>query len=393
MTALPFPSGEFLARISAAKARMESDGIEVLLVVDPANMYYLSGYDATSYYVPQALIVALDEEEPLWVGRAMDAACARLTVFMDEAHIVGYPEYCIGDPDRHGMSAIGDLVRERGRANRRLATEMDAVCFTPRALRALEQALPDARIADAGSLVNRLRLIKSDQEVEYVRQAGQLADRAMEAAIAAIAPGVRESAVAATVYDALIRGTAEFGGEPPDTPIISAGPRAAAPHLIWTDEPYRTGEATNLELGGCRRRYHCGLSRTIFLGQPPAKLEALAPAVIEGMAVALDSARAGSTCEEVEASWRRAIGAHGYEKPSRIGYSIGIGYAGLDWNERSASLKPGDTTILQPNMVFHLMLGMWMEDWGFVLSETFRVTDSGAPETFSRMPRQLFAKS
>jgi hypothetical protein len=136
----------------------------------------------------------------------------------------------------------------------------------------------------------------------------------------------------------------------------------------------------------------CGPSRTVFLSDPPAKLTALVPAVVDGMAAALDAARTGITCEEVEAAWRRSISSRGYEKPSRIGYSIGIGYAGLDWNERSASLKPGDRTIIQENMVFHLMLGMWMGDWGFVLSETFRVTEDGAPETFTRLPRQLFVQ-
>jgi Xaa-Pro aminopeptidase len=275
----PFARDEFRERIARTKQEMEAAGIEVLLVVDPANMYYLSGYDATSYYVPQALIVALDEEEPFWVGREMDAACARLTVFMDEARIVGYPERYIGDRELHGMSAIGDLVRERGWASRRLAVEMDAVCFTPRAVGALEESPPGTRIADAGYLVNRLRLVK-----------------------------------------------------------------------------------------------------------------ALVPAVVEGMETALDAARVGETCEGVEAAWRRAVGARGYDKPSRIGYSIGIGYAGLDWNERSASLKPGDKTVLQPNMVFHLMLGMWMGNRGFVLSETFRVTEGGPPETFSRLPRQVYAR-
>ncbi|MGY3424332.1 Xaa-Pro aminopeptidase [Bradyrhizobium sp. F1.13.4] len=76
---------------------------------------------------------------------------------------------------------------------------------------------------------------------------------------------------------------------------------------------------------------------------------------------------------------------HGFEKESRCGYAVGI-----DWTEPTASLKEGDMTVLQPNMTFHLMLGNWIdEDVGYVISETFRVTDTGG-ESFTKLPRELF---
>ena len=100
----------------------------------------------------------------------------------------------------------------------------------------------------------------------------------------------------------------------------------------------------------------------------------LAAVTAEGLHAALDAARPGAACEEVEAAWRRVITRAGYEKRSRIGYSIGLNYP-PDWGEQSASLRAGDRTVLEPNMCFHLMLGMWMEGWGFELSETFRVTE------------------
>ena len=92
----------------------------------------------------------------------------------------------------------------------------------------------------------------------------------------------------------------------------------------------------------------------------------------------------------MEAAWRRVITWAGYEKRSRIGYSIGLNYP-PDWGEQSASLRAGDTTVLEPNMCFHLMLGMWMEGWGFELSETFRVSE-GEPEVLTDFPRELLAK-
>ena len=116
------------------------------------------------------------------------------------------------------------------------------------------------------------------------------------------------------------------------------------------------------------------------------------PVAIDGLNTALDQARPGVTCHDVEAAWREVASANGIEKSSRIGYSIGIGYPGPSWNERTASLQPGDATILEPNMTFHMIIGLWMDDWGFELSETFRVTDDGAPEVFSHVPREVFVK-
>ena len=226
-----------------------------------------------------------------------------------------------------------------------------------------------------------------------MREAGAIVERAMLAAIEAIAVGVRQCDVAATVYDAAVRGTAKFGGDMPEGPWMPAGARTAAPHLTWTDERYRSGEATNLELNGVRHRYTAALARTVILGEPPPKLATLAETVVEGMNAALDRARAGVTCQEVEAAWREVIARAGIEKSSRIGYSIGIGYPGPSWNERTASLQPGDETVLTPNMTFHMIPGIWMDDWGFEVSETFRVTEDGPPEVFSHVPRQLFVKA
>jgi ectoine hydrolase len=385
---LPFERSEYLERLGRTKQRMDAAGIEVLLVSDEHNMNYLSGYDGGSSYVPQFLMVASDEEEPLWVGREMDEACARCSIFMDHSRIVGYPERYIGDPDLHPMVFMADLLRERGWADRRLGVELDTEPFSPYSYQQLQRNLPNARFVDAGPMVSWARIIKSPQELTYMRQAGVIADLAMQTAIDAIAVGVRQCDAAAVMMAALIRGTAEFGGDAPSTPAMATGIRSASPHLHWTDEPYKPGEATNIELGGCRHRYHCGLSRTIVAGEPERRLTELAPIVNEGMGVALDVARAGATCEEVEAVFRQFTTARGALKPSRIGYSIGNG-----WNEGTASLKPGDKTVLEPNMTFHMMLGFWDGDWGYVCSEVFRVTDDGPPETFSSLPRQLFVNA
>ncbi len=159
--------------------------------------------------------------------------------------------------------------------------------------------------------------------------------------------------------------------------------------MTWTDEPYKAGQAVNLELAACRHRYHCPIARTAFIGSnPPEKLKKLADITVEGLNLTLASIKPGMEAQGVEQVWREHIAKNGFKKESRIGYPTGLNYP-PDWGEHTASLRPGDTTILKPNMTFHMILGMWMDDYGFECSETFRVTGTGA-ETFAECERKLF---
>jgi Xaa-Pro aminopeptidase len=93
----------------------------------------------------------------------------------------------------------------------------------------------------------------------------------------------------------------------------------------------------------------------------------------------------------VEAAWRKVIRRAGYDKASRIGYSIGLNYP-PDWGKRTASLREGDQRVLEPNMCFHMILGMWMDDWGCELCQTFCVRERGSPEILTSLPRDPVIK-
>jgi Xaa-Pro dipeptidase len=174
--------------------------------------------------------------------------------------------------------------------------------------------------------------------------------------------------------------------------MMPTGEKTSTPHLTWTDEPYGNETAVNLELAACCHRYHSPLARTVYLGgNPPTKLKDTAEVVVEGLHTALAAVRPGVVCEQVELAWRGVIARVGLEKESRIGYAMGLNYP-PDWGEHTASLRPGDKTVLAPNMTFHMILGMWMDDWGFECSESFRVTETGC-ETFADFPRKLFIKN
>ncbi len=391
MMTAPFTNAEYEARVAKVKARMEAAGIEVLLCSSPGNMNWLTGYDGWSFYVHQFVAVALDAEEPMWLGRGIDIAGARHTVWLSGDNIRGYGDEHLQARHNHPVKFVAGVFAERGWEARRIGVEMDDFYFTGLALDELRKALPNARILDADFLVDWARIVKSPAEVAYMREASRIVEAATRAALDTIAPGVRQCDAVAKVYEAQVRGTPEFGGDyPAAAASMPAGAAAAAPHLTWTDTPYEANQAVNMELGGCRHRYHSAMCRTVQLGKPPQKLVDLAALVVEGFHVALDAIRPGAECQAVEAAWRQVIARAGLEKPTRMGYSIGLNYP-PDWGERTASMRPGDTTALAPGMTFHVIPAMWFDDWGFILSETVLVTETGS-ESLNDFPRQLFVK-
>ena len=385
-----FSNAEYLKRIEQTKTAMAARGIELLVVCDPANMNYLTGYDGWSFYVPQAVLVVDDQEEPVWIGRMMDVNGARHTAFLKEENMVGYPENYIQTDQRHPMNFMGDFIKEKGWDGKTVGVESDAYYYTARSDAALRQTLGRDSLIDANLLVNWVRLVKSDAEIAIMKQAGKIAENVMGTAMERLAPGTRECDAVAAVYQAQMSGTKDFGGDyPAIVPMMPTGEKTSAPHLTWTDEPYKANQAVNLELAACRHRYHCPIARTAYIGgTPPEKLQKLADITVEGLNLTLDAITPGMTGEDVEKVWRDHIAKHGFEKESRIGYAMGLNYP-PDWGEHTASLRPGDKNVLAPNMTFHMILGMWMDDFGFECSESFRVTPTGA-ETFAEFDRKLF---
>lgn len=386
-----FERAEYLDRSARVKKAMAERGIDVLLVASPANQFYLTGYDGWSFYTPQMVVVALDREEPIWFGRAMDAVGAEFTVFMKPDGIVPYADAYVASTERHAMQALAALIIERGWQAKRIGVEMDEYYYTARWHEILTTSLPEATFLDAFLLVNWARMKKSDREIEFMMEAGKIAAAAMQATIDAAAPGVRQCDAIAELYRVTTGGTAEIGGtftcKPPNAMV---GELCAAPHLSWTDAPLNEGEMFYIELGGCRHRYHSPLSRCLYLGKPSERMRTVAAVIAEGLNAVLEAVRPGMVCEELAAVWSKVIARHGIEKDSRIGYPVGIGYPPT-WGELTCSLRKGDRTVLQPNMTFHCIPAIWMDDYGLVISESFVVTDRGA-KTFADFPRQLFSK-
>ena len=388
---LSFTRAEFQERLKNVKAKMQERGIEVLLITDPANMNYLTGYNAWSFYVHQMVMVLLDEEEPLWIGRYMDSIAAKKVTYLKHENIIPYPDTYVQNDSKHPMDFFAAELAKRSQGDKNIAVEMDNYYFTAQAYLSLVKGLPNAKFVDAKGLVNWVRLVKSDAEIALMQRAGKIIEKGMMDAIEKVNVGVRQNDLAATIYKSMIEGTDEFGGDyTAIVPLMPSGENTGACHLTWTDDKYYDGEAVVLELAGCHQRYHSPLARTIYLGEPSKKMQDMADITIEGINTTLDFIKPGVTCEEIEAAWNGVLKRYGLEKESRIGYSTGLNYP-PDWGEHTISLRPGDKTIVQPNMTFHVITGMWYDEFGFEVSEAIRITETGC-ETFANVPRKLFVK-
>jgi len=387
---LNFSQDEYDARLAKTRRAMEAAHIDLLVVTDPSNMAWLTGYDGWSFYTHQAVLVRGDGD-PIWFGRGMDAPGAARTVWMPSDHIIAYEDHYVMTPDRHPMDVLSGLILERGWGAQSIGVEMDNYYFSAAAYGSLVDHLPNARFTDATGLVNWQRAVKSPAELGLMHKAARIVDAMHARIFELIEPGLPKNQLVAEIYHTAISGVEGAGGDyPAIVPMLPSGSDAAAAHLTWDERPFKSGEETFFEIAGCHKRYHCPLSRTIYLGTPPQHYLDAEKAVLEGTEAAFEQAVPGKRCEDVANAFYRTIEAHGFSKDSRTGYSIGLSYP-PDWGERTMSLRDGDKTVLEENMVFHFMPALWFATGGLEITESFVITATGA-EPLARTPRKLLVK-
>lgn len=388
---LPFTTAEYDRRIGLVRAAMGQAGLEALVVTDPSNQAWLTGYDGWSFYVHQAVIVPR-EGRPVWWGRNQDTNGAVRTVDTARTGVIGYADGYVQSTERHPMQHLAGVLGDLGLSEARIGVEMENYYYSAKAHAVLAESLPQAVLADATALVNWQRGVKSEEEIVFLRKAARISEKIVRLAIEMAEPGLRKNDLAAALMQAGIEGVGkDWGDYPAIVPLLPSGSDAAAPHLTWDGRPMQRGEGTFFELSGCYRRYHAPLCRTVYLGTPPAFYRRAEAALVEGLEAGLEAARAGNRACDVANALGAAMDKAGIVRGARCGYPIGLSYP-PDWGERTISLRPEDETILQPGMTFHFMPGLWMEDWGMEITESILIRDSGPAECLCEMPRQVFVK-
>ena len=248
---LHFPLEEYHRRIAKARHAMAAKGLDLILVSDPSNMSWLTGYDGWSFYVHQGVLLGM-EGEPVWWGRGMDAQGAKRTVFMHHDNIVGYDDTYVQNPLKHPMKQLAGVIRQRGWDQGRIGVEMDNYWFTAAAFEALRGPLDDAQFVDATGLVNWQRTVKSDNEVTFIRRAAAIVDAMHAKVIELVEPGLPKNVLVGEIQkQAMLGAGGHWGDYCAFVPMLPSGVDATAPHLTWDDRPFNNNEGTFFELGGC----------------------------------------------------------------------------------------------------------------------------------------------
>ena len=387
-----FSHEEYSLRVKKTLDSMASKNIDTLLVADPANIYYLCGFDAWSFYMPQTMIISSKLDEPICFVRQMDVGGAYIQTYLKDENIIAYPEKLVHMPPRHPYEYLVEVIKDKKLDTGVIAVEMDAHYFTATCYSKLVDGLSNCKLIDSGFLVNWVRFIKSDKEIEYMHQAARNVEVGMQAAIDHINVGTRQCDAAAAIYGGLIKGMEGFGGDYPSiAPMLPTGQGTSAAHLTWSNELFKENEATVIEISGAYKRYHCPMARTVFLGKEDQEKLDVMNKTIEALEEGKVAIKAGVTADSVAQRFWKVLDKYNIKKDSRTGYSIGAGFP-PDWGERTLNISKDDPTILETNCTFHMIAVMQMGDWGVEASDAIRVTDEGF-EVLSDFSKELVFKN
>tara|TARA_B100000676_G_scaffold310530_1_gene377415 strand:+ start:6175 stop:7356 length:1182 start_codon:yes stop_codon:yes gene_type:complete len=376
---LPFTLEEYEQRIARTKAAMAEAGIDLLMVTSPENIYWLTGYRTTGYYVYQIFLLPLDGT-PQFVTSKLEHECVRalswiktgLTVFMGEDEVAKTLE---------GFDATEARIE-------RIGYEERGFWLPPRILDAVRGRWGNTATVAAGHVLEDLRRIKSPAEISCLREAARIASVGMRAGLQAVAPGRTENEVAGDVYQALM---AEGGEHPAGGPYVVTGPRAAITHMLPERAVIEPGHAVYFEVGGCYKRYSGSNMRMAHVGPPGNEAAHRAATSIEALDAMLETIKPGATSQDIDRAGRSVMARGGTteEFRHRAGYSMGVAFA-PGWGEGLVNdIAEGNERPLEPGMAFHLvpMAGFRGEgNMGF--SETVLVSTDGC-EVLTDVPREL----
>lgn len=372
-----FPKAEYDRRIAALRHQMAAKGFDLFLTSGPENIFYLTGQQTPGYYTFQCLCVP-QLGEPFHILRGLETMNARLNTLL--ADIEGYAD------DAHPAAAVAASLKARGWKGKRVAIDRNSWFLTVNLYERLVAEF--GSLLDGSGLVEPLRRIKSELELEQMEKSAVANDAGMQAGLDATRQGASENDVAAAIMSAAIKAGSEYLGM---DPFVTSGPRSGVPHTTWRRRRIEAGDLVALETCACYNRYHTALFRTVGIGKIPQLALDMYKTCEDGLAAAIEKLRPGNTCADAhnacQAVIDRAGFTGGYRK--RTGYSIGISFA-PDWGEGNILGLFRDVDVpLQPGMVFHVPVAL--REWGkftVAVSETVVVTN-GAARTLSKLKRGM----
>ena len=363
----------FRDRISRFQTKLAESGIDVALITDDDNVYYLTGYYDylhMEFGRPTILVVPRDGET-LLITPTIDLNSAQAAARVDR--IAAWNDG-LGNEWREelpgAIKGAGSVAIEAG--------------HMPPIVRDYVTDLVDAdRLSSATPILDQIRMIKSTGELQLARHAGQVATAMMNAGRAAIRDGVPEFEVAIATSQAGTRKAAELltahyddADMSPNThflQIMASGEDIVKTHHRASTRIMRQGEPVFLCFCGMTNfhRFKLGFDRTFWIGEPDPAQVAVYEVAIASQKAALDALRPGVTAESIHAEYAEVIQGAGYEYPFRCGRSTGFSFL------ESPQLVTGDTTIIQPGMVLAVDGSVSVDTFRAQVGDSFIVTESG----------------
>ncbi|WP_294622325.1 Xaa-Pro peptidase family protein [uncultured Roseovarius sp.] len=364
----------FEPRVQALRGHMAQQGLDVALITDEDNIYYLTGYyDYLHMEFGRPTILVIPREgDSLLITPVIDLNTAQANARVDK--IAAWND----GAGQEWRAALPGALKGAGS----VAIEPDQM--PPLVRRYLEDLRPAERMANITPILEEMRMIKSPQEVQLARHAGEVANAMMAAGRAAIGAGVPEYEVAIATSQAGTRRAAELlqahyddADMSPNThflQIMASGEDITKTHHRASTRIMQHGEPVFLCFCGMTNfhRFKLVFDRTFWIGDiaDPSQADVYQVAV-DSQAAALSALRPGVTAESVHAAYAEVIQGAGYDYPFRCGRATGFSFL------EKPQLVTGDQTILQPGMVLAVDGSVTVETFRAQVGDSFVITDSG----------------
>jgi Xaa-Pro aminopeptidase len=369
---------EYGERLARTRRYMHEQQLELLLIVQPEQYNWLSGYEPTSTFFYQGLLVpAGDQPLTLLCNKAELALCDE-TCWVEDVRVLWTYE----DQVARTLEVLAE--RQLTDGLKRLGINLSSYYLKPSYAFALREALPGVEFVDITPGLDDLRLVKSPAEVDHLRLAAHIADLGVVAGINAIHEGVTDRDAMAAVQYAVF----ENGGQFPAYPgLVDA---RGTLHGTPTGRVLEPGDVVYLEVDGVARRYHCNISRSVIIGEPTPEIARMYSLVRETLDRATEALRPGARVAEIVELVAQCHSGYEQNTWGRFGFSCEITYP-PHWIG-ALSLMPGDEHVLEPGMVITMEPGLaYYNGVTFGLGNNVLVTDDG-PEILNNVPTDLFVR-
>jgi Xaa-Pro dipeptidase len=384
---------EYAERRDRVRQRLAERGFDAIVLFYSPRIEYLSGFTHVSTERPMALVVPQDGDLGVLVP---DLEREHVTKSPIIEHVKTYPEYPAGDSGKHPMEHFADLLRSMNLGGKRLAADRDGYADVNGYVGPSVSQVMETDVAEAPEIVDGLRQVKSDAELDLIRQSaiwGNLAHRLMQDYMVVgrteIEVSLQATADATNIMlKTLGRAYASHGRGLRNVPVSAsfiAGSNTALPHGLRSEKGLMPGDAIITGAGANVGGYKSELERTMVVGEPSAEFRRYFDIMLAIRDAAFAAFRPGRACAEVEADVIRAFEEHGVKEMMRHHTGHGIGLEGHE----QPFCDLGDETEVQPGMVFSVEPGLYVPGVaGFRPSDTIVITEDGC-EIVTFYPRDL----